>query len=138
MWVMHVERVKGDYIEPEIIDLDDGTGCLFRLHESDISEDGAKPLAQLLTEQAQRWAPRPPGSPLGPVIPVRWERIPNPPDPLAIGVADGPDAITYTIDSEMLSQRAADYLTRLDTERSPYWQRVPKGYHDDGGAEAGE
>lgn len=130
MWVMRVARVHGDYIEPEIIDLEDGSGCIFRLHETDISEDGAKPLAQLLTEQAQRWAPRPPGSPLGPVIPVRWERIPNPPDPLAIGVEDGPTSITYKVDPSLLSQRAADYLGRLDTERSPYWQRVPKGYHD--------
>lgn len=132
MWVMHVERVQGDYVEPEIIDLDDG--CLFRLHATDISEDGVKPLAQLLTEQAQRWAPRPPGAPLGPVIPVRWERIPNPPDPLTIGVDDGAESITYTIDADMLSQYAADYLSRLDTDRSPYWQRVPKGYHDGTGA----
>lgn len=135
MWVMHVERVQGDYIEPEIIDLEDGTGCLFRLHETDISEDGVKPLAQLLTEQAQRWAPRPAGSPPGPVIQVRWDRIPNPPDPLAIGVDDSPVGITYTLDADMLSQYAADYLGRLDTERSPYWQRVPKGYHDDRDAE---
>lgn len=134
MWVMHVERVQGDYREPEIIDLEDGSGCLFRLHVTDISEDGVKPLAQLLTQQAQRWAPRPPGSPLGPVIPVRWERIPNPPDPLAIGVDDGPESIIYTLDADMMSQRAADYLSRLDTERSPYWQRVPSGYHDDSDA----
>lgn len=132
MWVMHVERVQGDYIEPEIIDLEGGTGCLFRLHESDVSEEGPKMLADLLTKQAQRWAPRPPGSPLGPVIPVRWERIPGLPDPFAIGVEDGPDAITYTVDPAIISQRAADYLGRLDTERSPYWQRVPEGYHDDG------
>lgn len=134
MWVMHVERVQGAYREPEIIDLDDG--CLFRLHESDISEEGVKPLAQLLTEQAQHWAPRPPGAPLGPVIPVAWECIPNPPDPLAIGVEEGPEGIAYTIDADLMSQRAADYLGRLDTKRSPYWQRVPKGYHDeDKGAE---
>jgi hypothetical protein len=131
MWVMHVERVQGDYIEPEIIDLEDGTGCLFRLHESDVSEDGAKMLADLLTRQAQRWAPRPAGS-VGPVIPVRWERVGDLPDPFAIGVDDGPDSITYTVDEDVLSQRAADYLGRLDTERSPYWQRVPEGYHDDG------
>lgn len=134
MWVMHVERVQGDYSEPEIIDLDDG--CLFKLHETDLSEDGVKPLAQLLTEQAQRWAPRPPGAPLGPVIPVVWDRVPNPPDPLTIGVDDSADGITYTIDAAMMSQRAADYLGRLDMERSPHWQRVPKGYHDDGTADA--
>jgi hypothetical protein len=131
MWAMHVERVQGDYKEPEIIDLEDGTGCLFRLHESDVSEDGAKMLADLLTRQAQRWAPRPPGQ-VGPVIPVRWERVPDLPNPFAIGVDDGPDAITYTVAEDVLSQRAADYLGRLDTERSPYWQRVPEGYHDDG------
>lgn len=128
MWVMRVERVQGDYIEPQIEDLDDG--CLFRLHESDISEDGTKMLADLLTEQAQRWAPRPPGSPLGPVIPVRWICEPDLPDPFVIRVDDSSDAITYTVDSSVLSQRAGDYLGRLDTERSPYWQRVPKGYHD--------
>lgn len=130
MWVMRVERVQGDYIEPQIEDLEDG--CLFRLHESDISEDGTKMLADLLTEQAQRWAPRPPGAPLGPVIPVRWICVPDLPDPFVIRVDDGSDAITYTVDSSVLSQRAGDYLGRLDTERSPYWQRVPKGYHDEG------
>jgi len=133
MWVMHVERVQGDYREPEIIDLEDG--CLFKLHETDISEDGVKPLAQLLTEQAQRWAPRPAGAPLGPVIPVHWERIPNPPDPLAIGVDENAAGIVYTIDAAMMSQRAADYLGQLETGRSPYWQRVPKGYHDGTGAQ---
>lgn len=136
MWVMRVERVQGDYIEPEIKDFEDG--CLFRLHESDISEDGTKMLADLLTEQAQRWAPRPPGAPLGPVIPVRWMCLPDLPDPFVIRVDDGSEAITYTVDSSILSQRAGDYLGRLDTERSPYWQRVPKGYHDEGGTEAGE
>lgn len=136
MWVMRVERVQGDYIEPEIKDLEDG--CLFRLHESDISEDGTKMLADLLTEQAQRWAPRPPGAPLGPVIPVRWICVPDLPDPFVIRVDDGAEAITYTVDSSILSQRAGDYLGRLDTERSPYWQRVPKGYHDEGGTEAGQ
>lgn len=130
MWVMHVERVEGEYREPEIIDLEDGSGCLFRLHESDISADGVKPLASLLTEQAKRWAPRPADSPVGPVIPVCWLRVPNPPDPLEIVLEDGRDSITYTVDPSLLSQRAADYLSRLDTERSPYWQRVPKGYHD--------
>lgn len=130
MWVMHVERVQGDYIEPEIIDLEDGTGCLFRIHESDISEDGPKMLSELLTEQAQRWAPRPADSPIGPVIPVQWICVPGLPDPLVIGVEDRADAITYTVDSSILSQRAGDFLGQLDTERSPYWQRVPKGYHD--------
>lgn len=130
MWVMHVERVQGDYIEPEIVDLEDGSGCVFRLHESDISEDGVKPLASLLTEQARRWAPRPASAPRGPVIPVRWERIPNPPDRFRIVVEDGPEYITYTVASPLLSQRAADYLSRLDTERSPHWQRVPLGYHN--------
>lgn len=128
MWVMHVERVAGDYREPEIIDLEGG--CLFKIHESDISQDGTKMLAELLTEQAQHWAPRPPGSPLGPVIPVAWICIPGLPDPFVIGVEDEPGAITYTVDSSILSQRAGDFLGRLDTERSPYWQRVPKGYHD--------
>lgn len=128
MWVMHVERVQGEYVDPEIVDLDDG--CLFRLHEDDISEDGQKLLAELLTEQAQQWAPRPSGAPLGPVITVTWHREDSLPAPLVIGVEEGPSFITYTVDASLISQRAADYLGRLDTERSPYWQRVPKGYHD--------
>ena len=130
MWVMHVERVQGDYIEPEIIDLDDGTGCLFKIHATDISEDGTKMLSELLTEQAQRWAPRPPGCPLGPVISVTWQCVPDLPGLILIGVEEGPEAVTYTVDSSILSQRAGDFLGRLDTERSPYWQRVPEGYHD--------
>lgn len=139
MWVMHVERVEGGYVEPEIIDLEDGSGCVFRLHETDIREDGPAPLSDLLTQQAQRWAPRPPGSPLGPVIPVQWERVPNPPNPLFIGVDDTCAGITYTVDPSLLSERATRYLSKLDTERSPYWQRVPKGYHDNGhGTDAGE
>lgn len=135
MWVMHVERVKGDYIEPEIIDLEDGSGCLFRLHESDIHEDGPALLAELLTDQAQQWAPRPPGE-VGPMIPVRWFRDASIRHRLNIGVKDSGESITYKVHPDLISQRAADYLGRLDTERSPYWQRVPKGYHDgDTGAE---
>lgn len=138
MWVMHVERVEGEYIEPEIIDLKDGSGCVFRLHESDIHEDAPEYLADLLTRQAQCWAPRPPGAPLGPVIPVTWVRTPDMPCRFAIGVEDSTTAITYKCHDELISQRAADYLSRLDTERSPYWQRVPKGYHDEDGTDAGQ
>ena len=90
MWVMRVERVQGDYKDPEIIDLEDG--CLFKIHESDISEDGTKMLADLLTEQAQRWAPRPAGT-KGPVIPVRWDCVPDLPDPFVIGVEEQPDGL---------------------------------------------
>jgi hypothetical protein len=133
MWVMQVERVQGDYVQPEIIDLEDGTGCLFRLHESDISEDVVKILADLLTDQAQCWAPRPAGT-VGPVINVVWERVPAPSARLPIGVDERPGSITYLVDPSLISQRAADYLSRLDTERSPYWQRVPKGHHGDNAA----
>ncbi|MEU3826520.1 hypothetical protein AB0F36_14545 [Streptomyces sp. NPDC029080] len=136
MWVMHVERVQGDYCQPEIIDLEDGSGCIFRLHESDIHEDGPQYLSKLLTDQAQCWAPRPPGTPIGPVIPILWKRTTDTPDRFAIGVADSPRGIIYECHVDLISQRAADYLSKLDTERSPYWQRVPKGYHDsDTGAE---
>lgn len=131
MWVMHVERVQGDYLKPEIIDLEDGTGCLFRLHHSDVTEDGADYLTDLLTRQAQSWAPRPPGAPLGPVIPVRWERVPVPDPRLAVGVDDLPHAVTYLVDPPLLTQRAADHLGWLGTNLSPYWQRVPDGYHGD-------
>lgn len=130
MWVMHVERIQGSYVEPEIIDLKDGTGCLFRLHETDIGESGPSMLADLLTHQAQRWAPRPPGT-LGPVIPVRWDRVRDLPSPFLMGVDEGPDAVTYTIGAAIISQHAADCLGKLGTERSPHWQRVPEGYRDD-------
>lgn len=137
---MHVERVKGNYIEPEIIDLEDGSGCLFRLHETDVHKDGPKLLSELLTDQAQRWAPRPPGSPLGHVIPVRWLRTAKVVDldRFVIGVDDGADSITYKVDPELISQRAADFLGHELTKRSPCWQRVSTGYHDVGGADAGE
>ncbi|MCH0555781.1 hypothetical protein [Streptomyces sp. MUM 16J] len=127
---MHVERVTGDYIEPDIIDLEDGTGCLFRIHATDISEDGTIMLSELLTQQAQLWAPRPPGSPLGPVIHVTWHCVAGTANPVVIEVEEGPGFITYTVDASVLTQHAGDFLGRLDTQRSPYWQRVPKGYHD--------
>lgn len=129
MWVIRVERHSGDYFEPEIIDLDDGSGCLFKFHDKDISEPGVGWLSRLLTDQAQRWAPRPADAPLGPVIPVRFELVPDLPDPLAILVDDTGDSIIYTVDDELLSEHAAEVLGRLDTERSPYWMRVPEGYH---------
>jgi hypothetical protein len=127
---MHVERVKGDYIEPEIFDLEDGSGCLFRFHEDDIDEDGPEYLAELFTDQAQRWAPRPPGAPLGPVVPVRVVWQTGLPSRFAIGVEDTPDSITYRVDPSLLSQRALDFLSRRLTCGSQYWQRVPEGYHD--------
>ncbi|MFJ9420782.1 hypothetical protein [Streptomyces sp. NPDC101249] len=132
MWTMHVERVTGDYVKPEIVDLEDGSGCIFKLHETDISEDGPASLSNVLTRQAQFWAPRPAGSPAGPVVTVTWHRVPRDGNPLSIGVKDGVNKIEYQVDPRLLSQRAADYLGQLDTERSPYWQRVPRGYHDDG------
>ena len=127
---MRVERVEGGYREPEIVDLEDGTGCLFKLHESDIDEDGAVWLGQLLTEQARRWAPRLPGMPLGPAIPVVFERVPGLPDPIAVRLEDGADRITYTVDESIVSEHAAVFLGNLLTARSPYWRRVPRGFHE--------
>ena len=69
-------------------------------------------------------------SPVGPVITVTWERVPKPDSRLEIGVEEDATSITYRLDPSLMSQHAADYLSRLDTERSPYWQRVPQGYHD--------
>jgi hypothetical protein len=135
MWVVHVERVLGTYTKPEIIDLDDG--CLVKIHADDIDEDGPKYLADLLTDQAQRWAPRPPGAPLGPVIPVRWTRRSDVLDRFAVGVKDDPAFVEYIVHPSLLSQRAADHLAHLEMERSPYWQRVPKGYHDGNNCPAG-
>ena len=134
MWVMHVERVKGDYIEPEIIDLEDGSGCLFRLHESDIHEDGPALLSELLTDQARKWAVRPPGQ-VGPMIPVRWFRDASLRHRLNAGVGDNSGLIIYHVHPDLISQHAADRLGHDLTQRSPYWRRVPVGYYGDNGAE---
>ncbi|MFF7184644.1 hypothetical protein ACFZAR_05295 [Streptomyces sp. NPDC008222] len=131
---MHVERVKGDYIEPEVVDLEDGSGCLFRFHETDVHEDGPAYLSKLLTDQAQRWSARSDGS-LGPVIPVHWERVPEFLGRFAAGVEDGANSITYKVDPNLISQHAADRVGQILTARSPYWQRVPEGYHDEDGVE---
>lgn len=134
MFVMHVERRKGEYFDPEVIDLDDGSGCLFKFHESDISDKGAIWLSEILTEQARVWGPRPAGAPLGPVIPVTFERAVGLPEPIAIRLDDQPDRIAYTIDADIISDHAAKTLGEILTGRSPFWQRVPEGYHDDNDA----
>ncbi|MFS4103852.1 hypothetical protein [Streptomyces sp. PD-S100-1] len=119
---MHVERVSGRYIEPEIVDLEDG--CLFRIHKNDVGETGAAWLAQVLAGMTQWWALRPADSPPGPVVPVRFERVSDLPDPIGIVVDHSPLGITYSVDEKAVffTQRAADRLSRLATERTPNWR----------------
>ncbi|MFF8590045.1 hypothetical protein ACF061_01155 [Streptomyces sp. NPDC015220] len=123
---MHVERVSGRYIEPEIVDLDDG--CLFRIHKRDVGETGAAWLAQVLAGMTQWWGLRPSDSPLGPVVPVRFERVNDLPEPFGIVVDHSSRFITYAVDEKTVSltQYAADRLSRLATERTPRWQPLPR------------
>ncbi|MEU6990285.1 hypothetical protein ABZ953_06435 [Streptomyces sp. NPDC046465] len=120
---MQVERVGGPYFEPKIVDWD--TGCAWVFHVSDITEDGAAYFTKAMTNQARNWGVRGPGVPLGPIVPVRIEREPDLPDVMALHVDDGVDEITYTVDEELITERAAEVISRKLTERSPYWLRRP-------------
>lgn len=120
---MQVERVGGPYFEPHVVDWDDG--CAWIFHVSDITEDGAKYFKQAMTDQAQNWGLRPPGTPLGPIVPVCIAREPGFPKALAIHVDDTVDAITYTVDEDLISERGAEVIGRKLTDRSPYWLRRP-------------
>lgn len=123
MWVMRVERVSGEHFEPYIKDLD--TGCLFVFHEDDISKQGADWFSAAMTDQAQRWIPRPEGMERGKTIPVRIVIEPDLPEPFAIRLKDSEDEITYTVSPLAISEYGAAVISRKLTARSPHWQRVP-------------
>lgn len=122
---MQVDRVVvGAYFEPHIVDIED-EGCIFVFHEQDITPKGADYFAQVMTDQARRWAPRAPDMPRGGIIPVRIMREPDLPEPFAIRLDDSASSITYTVDMELISEHGAEVISRLLTERSPHWHRVP-------------
>ena len=122
---MQVDRVVvGAYFEPHIVDIE-GEGCIFVFHEQDITPKGADYFAQVMTDQARRWAPRTPDMPRGGIIPVRIMREPDLPEPFAIHLDDSASSITYTVDMELISEHGAEVISRLLTERSPHWHRVP-------------
>ncbi len=117
-----------DYFAPWIEDYKDGSGCLFHFHYDDISDEGTVVFAELFTLQARRWHPRPPGTPLGPRIPITMERRAIMKDDAAVAVDDHEDYIAYTVRADLISERAAGHLTRHQSERSPYWERRPACY----------
>jgi hypothetical protein len=115
------------YFRPWIQDYEDGSGCLFHFHHDDISDEGVPLFAELFTLQARRWHPRPPGTPLGPRIPITMERRAIM-EGAAVAVHDQPEFIAYTVRADLISERAARYLTEHQSERSPWWVREPASY----------
>ncbi|MEU9597245.1 hypothetical protein AB0E06_10575 [Streptomyces sp. NPDC048109] len=116
------------YFAPWIEDHDDGSGCTFHFHWDDISDEGVGVFAELFTQQARRWHPRPPGVPVGRRIPVVMERRTVMEDGALVAVDDRPEYIAYTVRADLISERGADEITRSQSERSPYWERTPARY----------
>ena len=114
---------QGEYFEPWIEDHDNG--CTFHFHRDDISEEAPPLLAELFSEQARRWHPRPPGVPRGRRIPVTMELEPVMPYGVAVAVDDRAAYIAYTVRADLISEQAADAITRIQSERSPHWERRP-------------
>lgn len=117
-----------EYFEPWIEDHEDGSGCTFHFHWDDISDEGVGVFAELFTQQARRWHPRPPGAPAGPRIPITMERRAVMADDDLVAVDDHPGYIAYTVRADLISERGARYITRAQSERSPYWERTPARY----------
>lgn len=130
MLTIEVKRhAQGEqYFEPWIEDYEDGSGCLFHFHYDDISDEGAGIFAELFTQQALRWHPRPPGAALGPRIPITMERRDVMTGGVAVAVDDHPEYIAYTVRADLISERGARHITRHQSERSPWWQRDPATY----------
>jgi hypothetical protein len=116
------------YFEPWIQDYPDGSGCLFHFHYDDISDDAQGVFAELFTQQARRWHPRPEGAPLGPRIPITMERREVMADGHRVAVDDNADYIAYTVLARLISERGARHITRHQSERSPWWERSPAVY----------
>jgi hypothetical protein len=117
-----------EYFDPWIEDFEDGTGCRFHFHWDDICDEGCAAFAEVFTEQAKRWHPRPPGAPRGNRIPITMERKSVMPYGVAVAVDDKPDYIAYTVRADLISERGASGITRTQSERSPHWERIPARY----------
>lgn len=130
MLTIEVQRhAQGErYFAPWIEDFKDGSGCRFHFHYDDISDEGVPVFAELFGQQARRWHPRPPGAPLGPRIPITMERRAIMDGDAVVAVDDHPDYIAYTVRADLISERGANYLTRHQSERSPWWERTPASY----------
>lgn len=125
-----VARYRGAYFEPYIEDFatDDEAGCVFHMHEDDITSAGAVAFADALTQQARRWRPRPPDMPRGPRIPITMEMRQDMPEGYAIVIDDRAAGIHYTVRSGLIKQHAGETITNSQSERSPHWMRLPARY----------
>ncbi|MVO87891.1 hypothetical protein GPA10_24820 [Streptomyces sp. p1417] len=126
-----VKRYGGRYFAPYITDFanDVEAGCVFHMHETDITEAGAPAFADALTQQARRWRPRPPDAPRGPRIPITMELREHMDDEReAIVVNDRADGIQYVVRADLIKKHAGDVITRSQSERSPDWMRTPARY----------
>lgn len=125
-----IARYQGAHFEPYIEDFDSGTeaGCVFHMHEDDITEEGAVYFADALTQQARRWRLRSPDMPLGPRIPITMELRAQVEGGVAIAVDDRAHGIHYVVRKDLIKQRAGEIITSSQSERSPHWMRTPARY----------
>ncbi|MGW0869892.1 hypothetical protein ACWD3Z_05300 [Streptomyces sp. NPDC002740] len=129
---IEVERVRGAWFEPYMKDYfsveEDRATVIFFFHRDDITAEGGVAFADVFTQQALRWKPRTPEAPRGPQIPI-WMELRSDMEPgCAIVVDDRPEYIRYVVRAGLITQRAADAITRSQSERSPDWVRGPARY----------
>ncbi|MFI1324592.1 hypothetical protein ACH4TI_15285 [Streptomyces rochei] len=131
MLTIEVKRhAQGEaYFSPWIEDHEDGSGCTFHFHWDDISDEGTEVFREVFMEQARRWRPRPSDARHGRRIPITMELKPVMPDGVAVAVNDTADRIAYTARADLISERGAAGITSHQSERSPFWQRIPACYH---------
>ncbi|MFE0727890.1 hypothetical protein ACFW2X_06500 [Streptomyces antibioticus] len=129
---IEVERVHGTWFAPfmkDCIDQEaDKATVFFYFHWDDITDEGCAAFADVFTQQALRWKPRTPEAPRGPHIPVWMELEPDMEPGCAIVVDDRPEYIRYVVRAGLITRRAADAITRSQSERSPDWVRLPARY----------
>lgn len=130
MLTIEVERhAQGErYFQPWIEDYKDGSGCKYHFHYDDISDEGTGVFAELFTQQARRWHPRPLGSEPGPRVPITMEREAVMGDGVVAAVDDHAEYIAYTVRADLISARGAGHITRRQSERSPGWERSSACY----------
>jgi hypothetical protein len=124
MLMIEVKRHQGaEYFEPWIEDHENG--CTFHFHWDDISDEGCSCFREAFNQQVRRWRPRPSGAAPGPRIPITIVRRAVMDEREALVVQDYPDFINYTARDDLISGRAAASVARTQSERSPFWERVP-------------
>jgi len=115
-----------EYFAPWIETHEDGTGCTFHFHWDDISEQGVGVLSDAITQQVRRlWRPRPPGAPRGRRIPVIMERRAVMEGRDVVVVFDEPGFVAYLVRADLISARGAAFITRAQSDITPYWERLP-------------